>query len=445
MSRNLVAELGKSGGVYIPPFKSSRIMENIEEDQYQRLTWDALRKSINGLVNKVNAANIKNIIPELFGENLIRGRGLFCRSCIKSQMASPGFTDVFAALVAVVNTKFPEIGHLFLQRIMLHFKKAYKRNDKPQLIAAVKFIAHLVNQGVAHELIALELLTLLLQNPTEDSVEVAVGFVTECGCFLQEHSPRGMRAVFDRFRDILHDGDIDKHVRFLIEGLFALRKAKFQGYAAIRPELDLVEKEDQLSHEVSLSDEINPDIAVDVFKVDPNFSENEKRYEELKKQILPGEDEEDDEEEESGQDEDSESEMMKITDLTERNLIDFRRTIYLTIMSSVDFEEAGHKLLEIMRMEPGLEMELCVMLLECCSQEKTYVRYYGLLGQRFCTLNKVYKECLEKCFVQQYSAAYRMETNTIRNVANFFAHLLATDALPWHVLGNCPSTSESAL
>ncbi|KAL8042643.1 hypothetical protein ABFX02_09G066400 [Erythranthe guttata] len=435
MSRNLVAGMGKSGGVYIPPFKSSRIMENIEEDQYQRLTWDALRKSINGLVNKVNAANIENIIPELFGENLIRGRGLFCRSCIKSQMASPGFTDVFAALVAVVNTKFPEIGRLFLQRIILQFKRAYKRNDKPQLIAAVKLIAHLVNQRVAHELIALELLTLLLENPTEDSVEVAVGFVTECGCFLQEHSPRGMRAVFDRFRDILHEGDLDKRVRFLIEGLFALRKAKFQGYASIRPELDLVEKEDQLSHEVSLSDEINPDIAVDVFKVDPNFSENEKRYEELKKQILPGEDEEDEEEEESGQDEDSESEMMKITDLTERNLIDFRRTIYLTIMSSVDFEEAGHKLLEIMRMEPGLEMELCVMLLECCSQEKTYVRYYGLLGQRFCTLNKVYKECLEKCFVQQYSAAYRMETNTIRNVANFFAHLLATDALPWHVLG----------
>lgn len=36
--------------------------------QYQRLTWDALRKSINGLINKVNAANIKHILPEIFGE-----------------------------------------------------------------------------------------------------------------------------------------------------------------------------------------------------------------------------------------------------------------------------------------------------------------------------------------------------------------------------------------
>ncbi len=52
-------------------------------------------------------------------QNLERGRGLFCRSLMKSQMASPTFTPVFAALVSVVNTKFPEIGELLLQRLIL--------------------------------------------------------------------------------------------------------------------------------------------------------------------------------------------------------------------------------------------------------------------------------------------------------------------------------------
>lgn len=165
----------KTGGIYIPPHRMAQMMREVQDkscEQYQRLSWDALKKSINGLVNKVNAANIKNIIPELFSENLIRGRGLFCRSCMKSQMTSPGFTDVFAALVAVVNTKFPEVGKLLLKRIVLQLRRAYKRNDKPQLLAATKFIAHLVNQQVAHEIIALELLTLLLETPTDDSVEV---------------------------------------------------------------------------------------------------------------------------------------------------------------------------------------------------------------------------------------------------------------------------------
>jgi hypothetical protein len=63
---------------------------------------------------------------------------------------------------------------------------------QPQLLAAVKFIAHLVNQQVAHEIIALELLAVLLENPTDDSVEVAVGFVTECGSMLQDVSPKGL-------------------------------------------------------------------------------------------------------------------------------------------------------------------------------------------------------------------------------------------------------------
>ncbi|XP_028115201.1 pre-mRNA-splicing factor CWC22 homolog [Camellia sinensis] len=132
---------------------------------------------------------------------------------------------------------------------------------------------------------------------------------------------------------------------------------------------------------------------------------------------------------------------MEIKDETGTNPVNLRRTIYLTIMSSVDFEEAGHKLLKI-KLEPGQEMELCIMLLECCSQERTYLRYYGLLGQRFCMINKIHQENFEKCFVQQYSMIHRLETNKLRNVAKFFAHLLGTFALPWHVLAYIRLTEE---
>jgi len=47
--------------------------------------------------------------------------------------------------------KFPELGELLLHRVIAQFKKAYKRNDKPICIAAAKFLAHLINQGVLHE------------------------------------------------------------------------------------------------------------------------------------------------------------------------------------------------------------------------------------------------------------------------------------------------------
>ena len=45
---------------------------------------------------------------------------------------------------------------------------------------------------MAHEILALEVLTLLLENPTDDSVEVAVNFLKECGSKLTEVSQRGV-------------------------------------------------------------------------------------------------------------------------------------------------------------------------------------------------------------------------------------------------------------
>jgi len=47
----------------------------------------------------------------------------------------------------------------------------------------------------AHEVLALEILTLLLDKPTDDSVEVAIGFLKECGQKLTEVSPRGINGI----------------------------------------------------------------------------------------------------------------------------------------------------------------------------------------------------------------------------------------------------------
>lgn len=74
--------------------------------------------------------------------------------------------------------------------------------------------------------------------------------------------------------------------------------------------------------------------------MDPKFLENEERYNEIKREILGDSDEEESGSEyESDEDEDEENavapEKAGITDMTETNLINLRRTIYLTIMNSV--------------------------------------------------------------------------------------------------------------
>ena len=271
-----------------------------------------------------------------------------------------------------------------------------------------------MNQRVAGETVALELLHMLLGEPSGDTVEVAVAFVKECGATLLEVSPR----VFDIFRGILQEGDLEYTSKCLVESLVSIN---FENHKAIRPELDLLDE--KVTHIISLFDEIDPETSLDVFKPDPEFHQNERKYEQLKRKILG---EEDTEEE----------------DHTETDLVSLRRKIYQTITSSLNYEDAGHKLLQLLRIKPGQEMELCVMILECCTEEITYRSFYGHLAHRFCLKSKAYIECFKNLFMQQYVTLHRLETNKLRIVAMFFAHVLAADALPWEVLGNIRLTEE---
>ncbi|KAM4561964.1 pre-mRNA-splicing factor CWC22 homolog [Fundulus diaphanus] len=444
--------LTRTGGAYIPPAKLRMMQQQISDKSslaYQRMSWEALKKSINGLINKVNVSNIVNIIQELLQENIVRGRGLLARSVLQAQAASPIFTHVYAAVVAIINSKFPQIGELILKRLILNFRRSYRRNLKQQCLTASKFVAHLINQNVAHEVLCLEMLTLLLERPTDDSVEVAIAFLKECGLKLTEVSPRGINAIFERLRNILHESTIDKRIQYMIEVMFAIRKDGFKDHPVIPDGLDLVDEEDQFTHMLPLEDEYNPEDILNVFKMDPDFLENEEKYKTIKRDILDegssdsgeeGDGSDEDEDDENENEEEGGDEKVTIFDKTEVNLVAFRRTIYLAIQSSLDFEECAHKLIK-MDFPDSQTKELCNMILDCCAQQRTYEKFFGLLAGRFCLLKKEYMESFEAIFSEQYDTIHRLETNKLRNVARLFAHLLYTDSVPWSVL-ECIRMSE---
>lgn len=430
----------RSGGTYIPPARLRALQSQITDKtskEYQRMAWEALKKSINGLINKVNVSNIKHIVPELFGENLIRGRGLFCRSIMKAQAASLPFTPIYAAMAAIVNTKLPQVGELLLKRLVVQFKKGFKRNDKAVCLSATTFIAHLCNQQVANEMVAAQILLLLLNKPTDDSVEIAVGLTREVGQHLEEMSGPIALAVFDQFRNILNEADIDKRVQYMIEVLFQVRKDKYKDNPAIKEELDLVEEEDQITHRIALDDEIDVQDGLNIFKFDPEWEQNEELYKQLKAEILGEEsDDEDDEDEEDDSEDDEEKreeKALEIKDQSNTDLVNLRRTIYLTIMSSIDPEECCHKLMKV-TLPPGQEPELPSMVVECCSQERTYSKFYGLIGERFAKINRLWTDLFEQSFAKYYDTIHRYETNRLRNIARFFGHLLSSEAVGWHVL-----------
>lgn len=75
----------------------------------------------------------------------------------------------------------------------------------------------------------------------------------------------------------------------------------------------------------------------------------------MKREIL-GDDEDSDDDGSSGSSEDEgENGTMAIEDHTGTDLVNFRRKIYLTIMSALNFEEVVHKLLKI-ELQEGMEV-----------------------------------------------------------------------------------------
>jgi pre-mRNA-splicing factor CWC22 len=461
-------------GMYVPPAKRRLLeqqqqlllLENGPEKETassslksQKESWQTQKRVIHGTINRLNAGTIKPLIQELFEKvNLIQLRGVLCKNVLQATITSPKFAGVYAALISVINSKLPEVGELVVKRSILSFRRYYKRRERASCQAICIFLAHLFHQAVLHELILLQLLSVLLDgDPTDDSVEVAIQLLQVTGQALLDVSPAGVRACTERLRALLHEGKLNKRVEYKMERLLKMRKTGFRDFPPVVDGLDLVERDDQITHEISLDDDdIQKEDSLDVFSVDPNYEESTQEWNAIRAEILGegGSSSDDDSDDNDSDDGSSTSEseasevpdqelalvpaaqskqMTVVQDLTEADLVHLRRTIYLTIMSSATFEECAHKLARI-EVPPGRESELINMLIECCSQERTFLRYYGLIAARFCLLDDRWRDAFMVSFGEQYTTIHRLETNKLRNVSKLFAHLLHTDSMPWSVL-----------
>ncbi|KAG6371007.1 armadillo-type protein [Boletus reticuloceps] len=177
---------------------------------------------------------------------------------MKAQASSLPFTPVFTALVAIINTKLPLLGNLVLTRLIT----------------------------IVHEIIALQILVLLLEQPTNDSIKIAVGFTHEVGAFLAENSPKANATIFERFHAVLNEGTISHHVQYMIEVLMQVHKDKDKDNLILPEGLDLVEEDEQITHQIQLEDDLQVHEGLNIFKFDPNYLENKEKYKAIRAEIL---------------------------------------------------------------------------------------------------------------------------------------------------------------
>lgn len=145
------------------------------------------------------------------------------------------------------------------------------------------------------------------------------------GAFLAENSPKANATVFERFRAVLNEGSISHRVQYMIEVLMQVRKDRYKDNPILAEGLDLVEEDDQITHQIQLEEDLQVQEGlseliplwkvvladgwfVDIFKFDPKYLENEEKYKSIKAEILGDESDDEDDEGEGDSEENSEDE-----------------------------------------------------------------------------------------------------------------------------------------
>ncbi|AWU75271.1 uncharacterized protein C5L36_0B05180 [Pichia kudriavzevii] len=465
----------KSGGAYVPPAKLRELMAQVELEEnskeFQILQWEALKKNINSSVNKVNKKNLKTIVVELFKNNLLQGRGLLCQCIMKSQQLSTSYTDVYASLVSIINSKIPEVGDLLVRRLIVKFKRLIRRNEAEQCRSVVVFLSELFNFHVINSELVQQIIDKLFENISDFRIEMIIEIMRHCGITLHDENGKWFDQKANLLRNVLNENIVNPKSQYLIQEFFDNFKGLVTNYNGIDESLDLVEEEDQITHNFTLSENVLGDDHLDVFKFDPNYEDNREKYNIIRKGILGSDVETDsdqevdnessdyssdyDNEEEEKQDVDDDDNRqytddkernkltVQIKDLTEQELTTFQKNVYLTIMSSMSPEEATHKLLKLPAVDPKRKEYMLVdMVIKCCAQEKIYSKYYGLIGENLAVINKSWAEVFQALFKENYQNCHRYETALLRNIGAFWGHMFASDKIGWECLSVIKLTEE---
>lgn len=386
--------------------------------------WARLETSIGLLIDNLHVNNIKSILVELFKLNLYKGKGLLARKIIQAQRyehrqrRKPSW--IYASLINVLNYRIPEIGDVIINKLVIIFKQEYYYNK----YLNIELICELVNYKVLNNLIVLQVIELLMNNMSDESIKVVIRIIR-----IAYHSiPANISyLIIDRLRNLLNEGELSEYNRKGVNQLLNLRK---RGFREHKGDI-LIEGEN--CHEYDLQGKF---CSYNQLMIDDG--KDYKEYELLKQEIMEelgvsnthsvsngGEGEEENEVEEL-----NEPTEEKVVDMSQTELIQLQKTVYLTIMSSLTSDEAVHKLLKL-NYDPKI---LTDIIIKSCLQEKVYSKYYGMISEILILKFPEFKLEFETKFITRYEVIHQLELNEIRNFGKLYGYLISTNKLPIDLL-----------
>ncbi|TPP48645.1 MIF4G domain family protein [Leishmania donovani] len=441
---------------YVPPHRREAVASSSDDltstgsVAFQQEAWRALSRSITGVVNRVNKDNLQQSAVELFRENLIRGRGLFARSMMRTQQVDPDLTPVLAALTSRINKDLPTVVELLCRRLVVQWNRAYLRKDWRYVENASRYLGWLFLLNVVEVDIIYQLLLkhLTSEKRSDEDIDQAAKLFRETFKVMSLNERRSFHEqILTPFRDLLAMDDEELRLSTRSQAVLESCLKEVQEWErrkereeAIPDYLVLFDLEMQQKHEMDLDEKYPTEDTLDRYAFDAEYDTHEEQYEAVRKAILGEDWEVELLQQAASLPTSAELDASKtLIDAEERKL---RREVYLAMRSSIRADEAVHKILR--QMQPQTERTICFMVIEGCCEERAYRKMYSMAAERLCKSNARFQAFFVEAFHARYESASELTLKQIEYTCKVYSHLLRTNSVYWSRCLSCLDIVENS-
>ncbi|XP_019363701.1 PREDICTED: nucleolar MIF4G domain-containing protein 1 [Gavialis gangeticus] len=428
---------------YVPP-QARGAGERMDDKKREELL--RLKKTVNGLVNRLsepNMASISGQLEELYMANSRKDMNetltdILMNACVGAAAMPARLMMEHVLLVSILHhTVGIEVGAHFLEAVVKKFDELYtSETEGKECENLFILIAHLYNFHVVHSLLIFDLLKKLVSTFTEKDIELILLLLKNVGFSLRKDDASALKeliseaqnkasAVGKKFQD-------QSRVRFMLETMLALKNndmRKIPGYDP-EPVEKLRKLQRPLVHNsgsgretqlrVSLESLLNADQVGRWWIIGSSWSgapmiddTNNKTQQQLPVGKVSS----------------------KILELARKQRMntDIRKNIFCVLMTSEDFLDAFEKLLKL-GLKDQQEREIVHVLLDCCLQEKTYNPFYAYLAAKFCEYDRRFQMTFQFSFWDKIRDLGNLSPTAFSNLVCLLVHVLKTKSLSISVL-----------
>ena len=459
--------------IYVPPS-----LRSIEQSEPEDLT--RLRRQSQGLLNRLSEANMISILTDV--EHMYRDRprqhvsrtllGLLMDLFSEPTTLQDTFVILHAGFIAAVyKVVGPDFGTQAIQRIHDRFQESYSNDSMEegrgkQLKNLISLLSELYIFQVISSNLIYDFIRLCLKDFSESNTELLLTLVRTAGPQLRQDDPLALKDIIIQLHAsmaIVGEDHLSIRTKFMIETINNLKNNRMKTGAVastitsehtirMKKVLGSLNTRNLKANEplhIGLADLRNRDKLGTWWLVGASYQGKFREgdsHDDSKEQSQPNHHEE-------TQGKDLENVGVDLIQLAknQRMNTDVRRSIFIAIMSSSDYNDAYARLMKL-RLKRSQELEIPKVLIHCAGAEKIYNPFYTLLSRRVCSDKRLrisFQFSLWDLFKQMgegdnepdsdqhdQEEEARLGLRSLVNLAKMFGVLIACDGLSFGILKN---------